>query len=348
VPPSRAIDLLREVDLIEEVARLVGYDQFATHLPDPLEPGGASASQRLERRLRQALCAAGLQETCSFSLVQAGKGRVPLANPLLADYGHLRDNLHGELLEAARRNLQATRPGFWAFEIGRVFSERDGAIVETPRLAGVITGERRSERWSSSGKPRCPDYYEARGLLQSGIEALGIALQDRPLGTGDAEEGLLHPGRAATLVLEGRPVGWFGQLHPGRAEELGLPEASHLFQLDLGPLLLAASRPARLQPAFQPFATVPASERDLALVVRRSVSAADLLQAIRKAGKPLLEQAELIDRYEGSQVEAGHCSQAFRLRYRDPARTLTDAEVEATHAKVRASLEKQFAAQLRS
>ena len=348
VPPERALDLRREVDLIEEVARLVGYDQFAAHLPDPLEPGGPAPAQRLERRLRQALCAAGLQETCGFSLVAAGAGRVSLANPLLADYGHLRDDLHTELLQAARRNLQASRPGFWAFEIGRVFSEAEGVIEERDLLAGLIAGERRSELWSSSGKTRPVDYYLARGVLQAGLDPLLVPVQDRPLAAGEAPGNLLHPGRSATLVVEGRPVGWFGQLHPGRAQDLDLPEATFLFELKLQGLIAAASRPARLQPAFRPYATVPASERDLALVVEGCITASDLLQAIRKAGKPLLEQAELIDRYEGEPVKAGFCSQAFRLRYRDASRTLTEAEVEVAHGRVRQSLERQFAAELRS
>jgi phenylalanyl-tRNA synthetase beta chain len=348
VPPERALDLRREVDLIEEVARLVGYDQFAAHLPDPLEPGGPAPVQRLERRLRQALCAAGLQETCGFSLVGAGAGRVALANPLLVDYGHLRDDLHTELLQAARRNLQASRPGFWAFEIGRVFSEAEGAIHEHALLAGVIAGERRSELWSTSGKPRSPDYYLARGVLQAGLDPLLVPVQDRPLIAGEAPANLLHPGRCATLVVEGRPVGWFGQLHPGRAQELDLPEATFVFEIKLQGLLDAACRPARLQPAFRPYPTVPASERDLALVVEGGVTAADLLVAIRKAGKPLLEQAELIDRYVGEPVKAGFCSQAFRLRYRDASRTLTESEVEEVHDRVRQSLERQFAAQLRS
>ena len=348
VPPERALDLRREVDLIEEVARLVGYDQFSAHLPDPLEPGGPAPVQRLERRLRQALCAAGLQETCGFSLVAAGAGRVALANPLLADYGHLRDDLHTELLQAARRNLQASRPGFWAFEIGRVFSEAEGVIHEQALLAGVIAGERRSELWSTSGKPRSPDYYLARGVLQAGLDPLLVPVQDRPLIAGEAPANLLHPGRCATLVVEGRPVGWFGQLHPGRAQELDLPEATFVFEIKLQGLLDAACRPARLQPAFRPYPTVPASERDLALVVEGGVTAADLLVAIRKAGKPLLEQAELIDRYVGEPVKAGFCSQAFRLRYRDASRTLTESEVEEVHDRVRQSLERQFAAQLRS
>ena len=348
VPPSRGRDLCREVDLIEEVARLVGYDRFASHLPDPLEPGGADPAQRLERRLRQALCAAGLQETVSFSLTTAAEGRVPLANPLLADYGHLRDTLHEDLLQAARRNLQASAPGFWAFEIGRVFSEDSAGIAERPLLAGVICAERRSELWSSSGKPRCPDYHEARGILQAALESLMVPVADRVPAPGDTPADLLHPGRSALLIVEGRPAGWFGQLHPRLAESLELPEATHVFELNLQALLTAATRPARLQPAFRPYPTVPASERDLALVVQRSVQAQDLLTAIRKAGKPLLEAADLVDRYEGAQVAEGHCSQAFRLRYRDASRTLTDADVEAAHDKVRRALERQFGAQLRS
>ena len=351
VPPARAIDLRRPVDLIEEVARLVGYDHFASHLPDPIEPGGLEPAQQAERRLRRGLVAAGLQEACSFSLVPQASGRVALANPLLADYGHLRDNLHGELLEAARRNLQSSQPGFWAFEIGRVFlpdQQVEGGIREQELLVGVIAGERRSERWRSSGKPCPPDYYQARGILQAGLEPLRLPLEDRAPAVGMAAAAILHPGRSAQLVLEGRPAGWFGQLHPAEASRLDLPEATHLFQLDLAALLGAATRRNRWQPVFAAFATVPASERDLALVVPAATTATSLLQAIRKAGRPLLEQAELVDRYEGPQVAPGFCSQAFRLRYRDSSRTLTDEQVEQCHQKVRVALERQFSAQLRS
>jgi phenylalanyl-tRNA synthetase beta chain len=343
VPPSRLMDLQREVDLIEEVARLVGYDHFACHLPDPLEPGGLTPAQQVERRLRRQLCAAGLQEACSFSLVPAAAGRIPLANPLLADYGHLRDNLHGELLAAARRNLQSGQPGFWAFEIGQVFSS-DAGRDSRQLLAGVICGERRGERWSSSGKPLPPTYHQARGLLQQALAALAIPIEDRPL----AQHPLLHPGRAAQLIVEGRPQGWFGQLHPEQAERLDLPGLSIIFELELDALLTAATRRNRWQPAFAPFATVPASERDLAVVVGASTTSAELLQVIRKAGKPLLEHAELVDRYEGGQLATGQCSQAFRLRYRDASRTLTDEEVEAAHSSIRVALEKQLGAQLRS
>ncbi|MEB3256125.1 MAG: phenylalanine--tRNA ligase subunit beta [Synechococcaceae cyanobacterium] len=351
VPPARAMDLQREVDLIEEVARLVGYDQFAAHLPDPLLPGGLTPAQQVERRLRRALCAAGLQETCAYTLVPEAAGRIPLANPLLADYGHLRDQLHGELLQAARRNLQASQPGFWAFEIGQVFRGTPGQAGERQLLGGVFCGERSGELWSRSGKPRPLSYHEARGLLQAALDPLRLPFDDRALQedpAADADGELLHPGRRAALVVEGRPAGWFGQLHPARSAALDLPDGTYLFELALAPLLEAATRGNRWQPAFATYATVPASERDLALLVPRETPAAALLGAIRKAGRPLLERADLVDRYEGAQVGEGQCSQAFRLRYRDSRRTLTDDEVEQAHAKVRAALEKQFGAVLRS
>jgi phenylalanyl-tRNA synthetase beta chain len=342
-PPSRAIDLQREVDLIEEVARLVGYDQFACHLPDPIEPGGLSDRQQAERRLRRCLCDAGLQEACSFSLVPEAAGRLPLANPLLADYGHLRDNLHGELLDAALRNLQAGQSGFWAFEIGSVFTAADPERSDL-LLAGVICGERRGERWSNSGKARPPTYVQARGVLQQALACLALNAEDRPLR--DRPE--LHPGRAAELLMEGRPVGWFGQLHPQTAADRDLPEQCYLFQLALEPLLGAATRRHRWQPVFAPFPTVPAAERDLAVVVPVDTTCSSLLQVICKAGRPLLERAELVDRFESAQLGEGRCSQAFRLRYRDARRTLTDDEIETCHCKVREALQRQCGAELRS
>jgi phenylalanyl-tRNA synthetase beta chain len=269
---------------------------------------------------------------------------LPLANPLLADYSHLRDSLLDELLIAAQRNLQAGREGFWAFEIGHVFDSAAEGDRQTAQLAGVICGARQAELWSSGGKATPLEYFQARGLLQRVMEAMQVPVEDRRL----ADEPQLHPGRAAQVVVEGRPGGWFGQLHPELCERLDLPTASYGFQLALAPLLAAATRANRWQPAFSPFATVPASERDLAVVVPNNTPSAQVLQAIRKAGKPLLEQAVVVDRYEGEQVAAGRCSQAFRLRYRDPKRTLTDAEVDAAHQTIRAALERQFGAELRA
>ena len=200
------------------------------------------------------------------------------------------------------------------------------------------------ERWTNSGKPMPLDYFAARGRLAEVMQALKLELSDRRL----EDDPRLHPGRAATLVLEGRPLGCFGQLHPELAAQQDLPEATYIFEMNLQRLLDAATRSNRWVPAYKQFATVPASERDLAIVVDRSIASGDLAQCMRKAGKPLLEAVTLIDRFEGEQVGAGMASQAFRLRYRGQSETLKEEQVAPVHEKIRQALVKQFAADLRS
>lgn len=230
------------------------------------------------------------------------------------------------------------------FEIGTTYSGSPTEVVETRELCGVMSGERRMERWMNSGKPVPLNYFTARGRLAEVMQALKLELSDRRL----EDDPRLHPGRAATLVLEGRPLGCFGQLHPELAAQQDLPEATYIFELDLQRLLDAATRSNRWTPAFKPFATVPASERDLAIVVNRSIAASDLAQCMRKAGKPLLEAVTLIDRFEGEQVGEGMASQAFRLRYRGKSETLKEEQVAPVHEKIRQALVKQFSADLRS
>ena len=345
-PPTRRLDLAREIDLIEEVARLVGFDRFGAHLPDPLSPGALTPAQQAERRLRTLFCGAGLQEITTLSLVGASDSdpRIAISNPLLAETSHLRTNLWEEHLDVCVRNLKASQSGCWIFELGTTYAGSAEAVQESRCLSGVICGEQRLERWTTSGKPSPPDYYTARGRLTEVMRALKLDLSDRRL----TDDPRLHPGRAATLVLEGRPLGCFGQLHPELAESRDLPEATYLFELDLTRLVEAATRTNRWIPAFKAFPTVPASERDLAVVVDRAVAASDLMQSIRKAGKPLLEAVTLIDRFEGEQLGENKASQAFRLRYRHKSETLTDEQVQPVHDKVRQALAKQHGAELRS
>lgn len=347
VPPSRRLDLLREVDLIEEVARLVGFDRFESHLPDPLRPGQLSLAQQAERRLRQRLCAIGLQEVSTLSLTGADDSdadRIAISNPLLAETSHLRTALWPEHLAICQRNLQASQPGCWLFEIGNVFAPDTNGVRQQSRIGGVISGERRLSRWRTSGKASPLSYHDARGILSTLLSSLGIDSTDRRL-TDDAR---LHPGRAATVVVEGKPVGCFGQLHPTLCERHELPSETYLFDFETALLLNAATRANRWTPPFKPYSTLPASERDLAMVVPKSLLSGDLLQAIRKAGKPLLESVELIDRFEGEQLGEGRCSQAFRLRYRGKDSTLTDDQIQPVHEKVRQALIRQFDVELRS
>jgi phenylalanyl-tRNA synthetase beta chain len=173
---------------------------------------------------------------------------------------------------------------------------------------------------------------------------VGLCLQDRRL----ADDPLLHPGRAAGLILEGRQVGRFGALHPAEAERLDLDGVTHVFDLAVEPLLKAATRPSRLIPTFAAYPVVPASERDLAFVVSTDVEAAAVTQQLARAGGSLLEAVELLDRYTGTPVPDGSCSLAVRLRFRDPQATLTDDQVDPVMERLRQMLVERFSADLRS
>ncbi len=347
VPPSRRMDLVREVDLIEEVARLVGFDCFEAHLPHPLTPGGLTDVQQAERSLRRRLTSVGLQELNCLSLTGADSkdpARIAISNPLLAETSYLRTALWQEHLQVCQRNLQASQSGCWIFEIGHVFHPDDREIVQTVRLGGVICGERRLSKWATSGKAQCPDYFTARGVLATALNSMGLETHDRTL----TDDPRLHPGRAAAVVVEGRSVGCFGQLHPNLCDHYELPDCTYLFDLELQRLLEAVTRRNRWVPTFKAFSTLPAMERDVAMIVAKTLPSADLMQAIRKAGKPLLETVELIDRFEGGQLPADQCSQAFRLRYRAKDSTLTEDQLQPAHEKVRKALVKQFKVELRS
>ena len=167
------------MDLIEEVARLTGFDRFEAHLPDPLVPGALSARQQADRRLRQLISAAGLQEITTLSLVGTSEQepeRIAISNPLLAETSCLRTNLWEELLQVCVRNLKTSQPGCWVFEIGNVFGGSAEAVEQRGLLAGMICGERRLERWTSSGKPVMPTYHDARGRLAEVMQALHLEL----------------------------------------------------------------------------------------------------------------------------------------------------------------------------
>nr|YP_002048707.1 Phenylalanyl-tRNA synthetase beta subunit [Paulinella chromatophora]ACB42497.1 Phenylalanyl-tRNA synthetase beta subunit [Paulinella chromatophora] len=353
VPSNRQLDLQREVDLIEEIARLVGLDNFTTHLPDPILPGVLSNYQTVERKLKSLLIYSGLQEVVTLSLVPPVTTderidlpkRVAIANPLLTETSHLRESLWPEHIKAARRNLQASQTGYWAFEIGHVFRfvSKEKPPEQLLILSGIICGERNRSCWAISDKEIEPNYYYARGILEEIFASMALLASDYPL----KRNSLLHPGRATEIIVEGYPTGWFGQFHPELAIHNNLPESTYLFEFKLEKLLLAGTQETKLNPLFRPFATAPASDRDLSMIVPFGLSSSDLLNSILKAGNPLLESAKLIDCFDGQQLGEGKCSLTFRLRYRSMKETLTDKDVNIVHNRLINNLKEQFQIVLR-
>jgi phenylalanyl-tRNA synthetase beta chain len=318
--PSWRVDLALEVDLIEEVARLHGYEHVGTSVPQiAFVPPPTDPTHRL---LRERLVGAGLVETIGYVFSgdeELARARVPaarvrLAEPQGVERAVLRTSLVPGLLAAARLNRDA--PSLALFEIGRVFLER-----EEERLGLLWRGAAAASGWRP---PRPWDAFAAKGLLETVAEGLGATLELRPGGAPD-----LHPGVSAEVWWNGAPVGRFGRVHPEVAAAWGCGDAVVAELL----LPLAPRPPQLLELPRQPYA-----ERDLAVVVPRGLAYAELRALCAAAAGPRLVELFPFDVYEGAQVGEGQTSIALRFRFRHPDRALTDAEVDERMQSVMSTL----------
>ena len=347
IPPYRSSDLTREIDLIEEIARLIGYDNFDSNMPDPLEPGVLKPANLVERRLRNSFIHNGFQEVVTSSLVgpdNTDGNAVIIKNPLLSETSRLRTNVWDEHLKILQRNVSFGAEGCWIFEIAKTYKKDKESFVETNLLAGALTGNKRFSKWGSASKQISLDYFEARGKLKQSLEVLGIETIDKQL----IEKDFMHPGRTSELFVEGKSIGFFGQIHPSLSEKYDLIKETYLFNLEFDSLIKAATRKTNWTRIYKDYPTVPYMERDIALIHSRKYSSLEIINLIKKSGRPLLEKVELIDRYEGSSIPEDSISQAFRIKYRDPKKTLIEEDINPIHEKIRTALKEKLNADLRS
>ncbi|WP_341734470.1 phenylalanine--tRNA ligase subunit beta [Microcoleus sp. EPA2] len=345
VPPYRYRDLEREIDLIEEVARLHGYDNFCETLPSKTEPGYLSPEYAAMRNVRSAFRAAGLTELMHYSLVKTeGEDQVVLANPLFVEYSALRTEMLSGLIDAFAYNLEQGNGALNGFEIGRIFWKEGDAMKEADTVAGIIGGDPIVWKWQQSGRDRPLTWFEAKGILESTFQQLGLVVEY----ASDSSNSRLHPGRTAALSLNGKPLGIFGQLHPQLQQEKDLPEQVYVFQLDLAVLVANLERSHKAPSKFTSYSSFPASDRDIAFFAPIEIPVVDMQSAMKKAAGNLLDSVELFDEYRGDNVPAGQRSLAFRLVYRAGDRTLSDTDVEPAQQKVREVLVEKFGVSLRS
>ncbi len=347
IPPYRSSDLTREIDLIEEIARLIGYDNFDSSLPDPLEPGVLTPSNLVERRLRNSFINNGFQEVVTSSLVgpdNTDENAVLIKNPLLSETSRLRTNVWDEHLKILQRNVSFGAEGCWIFEIAKIYKKDKEKFVERNLLAGSITGNKRFSKWGKASKQISLDFFEARGKLKQSLEVLGIETIDKQLTDID----FMHPGRTSELLVEGKNIGFFGQIHPSLSEKYDLIKETYIFNLHYDSLINAATRKTNWIKIYQAYPTVPYMERDIALIHSKKYSSLEIINLIKKSGRPFLEKVELIDRYEGSSIHEDSVSQAFRIKYRDPKKTLVEEDINPIHEKIRKALKEKLNADLRS
>lgn len=356
-PPLHRPDLSREIDLIEELGRLTGYDQLPTQLPAiRASAEGTPASLKLVRRVREAAASAGLFEAVNYAFVAPGDleqarvkpSAVVLRNPMTEARCVMRSSLLPGLAQNLRDAQNTQQRSFALFEVARVFSApRPGqAIPELPhesyQLALLLWGQRPC--WYREDEVY--DFYDAKAAVQSIVQALSGYTPSTELDAARlSEEAALHPKRCASVVLGGAAIGVVGELHPDVVGSLGLSGRPVYAALELPALeqaLLTLGRPAaKALPRF------PSSTRDVAVVVAEDVPAGDVVAVLAQAAGPKAERVALFDIYRGDPVPAGHKSLALHVVYRGLDATLTDREVDAAHAAVLKAAEARFSASVR-
>ncbi|MCS4234473.1 phenylalanine--tRNA ligase subunit beta [Stenotrophomonas sp. BIGb0135] len=345
--PSRRFDIAIEEDLIEELARIHGYEQIPTTLP-----GGASRiAMPSETRLddlsvRRQLVARDLQETINYAFVDAGllghwqlQGDVvALANPLSAELAVMRPSLLPGLVATLGRNAARQLGRVRLFELGRSFHPQAGdgqpAPLETQRVAAAVCGDADPQQWGLA--TRKVDFHDLKGDLESLAAASGAVLTFQP-----SQRPYGHPARSADVLRDGVVLGWIGQVHPRLAKAMDIDVDVFAFELDLA--LLAA----RQLPRASELSRFPSVRRDLAFLVPEAVAWADLEATLRRAVGPLLRQVTLFDRYVGQGVEPGFKSLAMGLILQDKSRTLTDRDVDSVVAEAVSAMEREHHARIR-
>ncbi len=346
-PPSRRFDLAIEEDLIEEIARIAGYDAIPARVPEGAISVPSLPEGRVEpAALADALRHRGYTEALNFSFVDAGMLRrwgldsnaVTLANPLSAELSVMRTALLPGLLEALAKNVARQQPRVRMFEIGRVFarSAAGAAPIETLRIAGCATGGVSPQQWSVS--MRDMDFHDIKGDVEQVLAVTGVAGRHRFVADAPC---WLHPGRSAALHLAGRGIGWLGALSPALQRALGLDAETFVFEFDLDPLL-ERTLPRAMEPS-----RYPSVRRDLSLLVADGVPYAEIAACVHGAGGPLLRELVLFDRFVGADLPPGCKSVSIGLILQEPSRTLAEHDVVATVASVVAALERGLGARLR-
>ncbi|MGZ5301206.1 MAG: phenylalanine--tRNA ligase subunit beta, partial [Actinomycetota bacterium] len=339
--PGYRVDVEREVDLIEEVVRIQGYDRVGSTLPPVRQPGGMPDAYGFRHRVRGSLMRAGLREVRSFpfasdaDLSLTGDGdAIRVTNPLQADDRWLRTRLTPGLLAVIRRNAYRQVRSAALFEMGTVFRMVDGQPEERPMAALALTG---SAEGAWSGR-REYDFFDARGAVEALMADLGI-----PWSLGEPLGGLFHPGRSGFVMVDGGRVGVLGEIHPRVAEMLDVPGRIAAAELEVDKLMRRAARTVQVHDV----ARFPPVRRDLSFVLDEQVSHAAVEAAIREAGGDLVASCVLFDVHTGPPLPAGRKSLAFSVEFRGPSRTLEREEADQAVERIRARVGDDLGGELR-
>lgn len=353
--PTRRGDISIFEDMLEEVARIYGYDRLPFTLPaNSSRPGGLTAQQVLTRQMKRLLQGMGLTEAITYSLTNqtfaktllspeiSAKSYQPieLSMPMSEDHQFLRLSLLPELLKTVAYNHARKETNIALYEIGSVFLTEESVLTKQPheqkRLSGVLTGLWTENHWQHHDKK--VDFYVVKGIVDELFKFIELPVTYKQAKLAD-----MHPGRCAELYVGDEVIGFIGQVHPALAKELDLKE-TYVFDLNFEYLLEHAA----LEPTYHAVPKYPSVMRDIAFIVDEAVHAGDIQKVIQEVGSELVTSVDIFDVYQGDHLEAGKKSVAYRLHFQHQERTLTDEEVDELYDKIVSQVNEQFGAYVRS
>jgi phenylalanyl-tRNA synthetase beta chain len=362
VPSFRAYDVTREIDLIEEIARINGYDKIAPSLPNKSQTPVITLREKVLKRVHELMLSAGLNEIQTSSLIGKSlldkfkityddENAVKVLNPASEEYSMLRQTLAASVLNCMKYNFDNGQKVFHAYEIGRTYKkvapadEKTAGVKETLVLQGVLTGEVQNSKWQNPAKT---DFYTVKGIIEKLFEDLEISRRIKlvPLEQSAlaSTHNTFHPYRTAVILLLGKqpqPIGYFGQLHPSVIEKLKLNQDAFMFKVDLDEVIGAVKENV---PRFKHLPQYPEVRRDLAFIINDDVTYDDIQKVIKTGVKQnIFKGSEIFDVYQGEHVEDGFKSVAFRIKMQDENATLTDEIIEQQMTSVREKLQKAYA-----
>lgn len=366
VPSFRANDVTREIDLIEEIARINGYDKIAPTLPSKNQAAVISLEEKILKKINETLLASGLNEIITasligepllkqFSIPYDESKAVRVENPQSEEYTMLRQTLLANILYCMKYNYDNGQKNFWAYEIGKVYfknhpaDDKNSGVDEIKMLSGCLTGEVENNMWGVNKEWNSPDFYTLKGLLEKLLNELGLSnriqiksLEEKTNQLIDSStHQLFHPYRSAKFVMLGKTpleIGSFGQLHPILKDKMKLNQDAFLFEINLDEIIKAVN-PSTVR--YKKLPQFPEVQRDLAFVVPDSVSYDELQKIVKKAVQSnLFKGCDVFDVYKGDKIKEGFKSVAFRIKMQDENATLTDEIVDGQMKSVRDGLQK--------
>lgn len=355
VPSFRINDVTREIDLIEEIARINGYDKITPSLPSKNQSPIISLEEQVLKKINATLLASGLNEIVTssligepllkqFSLDYDKEKAVKVENPQSEDYTMLRQTLCANVMHCLKHNFDNGQKNFWAYEIGKVYfknntaDEKNSGVDEIKMLSGVITGDIQASKWQGGIKI---DFFTLKGIFENLFNELGIS--GRIVLKPCSEVSTLHPYRSAKITMLGKnllELGTIGQLHPILADKLKLNQDAFIFEINLDEIIKAVN-PSMVK--YKKLPQFPEVQRDLAFVVPESVNYEELQKVVKKSVQAnLFKGCDVFDVYKGENIEKGFKSIAFRIKMQDENTTLTDEIVDVQMKSIRTNLEKSF------